>query len=304
MSGTVFPLPGDPLTPEVAPAAGAEPVVGARRGKRRGFLFWFAVAWLVVLCLSAILAPWLPGLPSYTAQVGSIAEKPSLSFAKLLGTDGVGRSTLALVIYGARVSLLIAVVATSGALLIGIVLGVPAGYFGRAADAAGTIFANCIAALPPLLLLLALVTAIGASVTGITIALGILISEFFLRIARGAVIATSSREYIVAARALGASDVRIMLREIIPNIVPTLFAVIPMGMAIVIVVEGSLSFLGHGIQPPRPSWGTTIAAGADLLRNYPWVLYGPVGTLFLTVFSLNTVGDRLSAATDIRESQL
>jgi peptide/nickel transport system permease protein len=148
------------------------------------------------------------------------------------------------------------------------------------------------------------VSAIGATVTGITIALAFVVSEFYLRIARGAVIATSSREYILAARMLGATDRRILLREVFPNILPTIVAVIPMGMAIVIVVEGSLSFLGYGIQPPRPSWGQTIAAGADLLRNYPWVLIGPVGTLFLTVFALNTIGDRLSSNTDTREAKL
>lgn len=307
MSNPVVTAPTEPVPTELTSSAAPPPPAAdeGRPSRRRGLLFWASVAWIAALSLAALFAPWLPGLPSYADQVGGLADKPSLSsVGELLGTDGVGRSTLALVIYGARVSLLIAVLATIGALVIGVVLGVLAGYYGRSADAAGTIYANSVAALPPLLLLLALVAAIGASVTGITIALAFLMSEFYLRIARGAVIATSSREYILAARALGASDRRIMLREVLPNIVPMLVAVIPMGMAIVIVVEGSLSFLGHGIQPPRPSWGTTIAAGADLLRNYPWVLIGPVATLFLTVFALNTIGDRLSSGSDVREAQL
>lgn len=301
----VSPLPR-PATGELASAAVPPPPAAAasRSVPRRGVLFWAAVLWVVVLGLAALLAPWLPGLPSYTDQVGGIADKPSLTLAGIFGTDGVGRSTLALVVYGARISLTIAILATLGALAIGVTIGVLSGYYGRAADAGGTIFANSVSALPPLLLLLALVSAIGASVTGITIALAVLLSEFYLRIARGAVIATSSREYVLAARALGASDRRIMLREVLPNILPVLVAVIPMGMAIVIVVEGSLSFLGFGIQPPRPSWGTTIAAGSDLLRNYPHVLIGPVGTLFLTVFAFNTIGDRLGGGTDVREAKL
>jgi len=295
-------LPVDPVELDPAPAPVASGATRPRR-KRRGFLFWASVGWLVLLCGCALLAPWLPGLPSYTSQIGGIADKPSWSLGGLFGTDGVGRSTMSLVVYGARASLTIAVLATAAALAIGVVLGLVSGYYGGVADAGGTMFANSVAALPPLLLLLALVTAIGPSVTGITIALGVLLSEFYLRIARGAVIATSSREYILTARAMGATDRRIILREILPNIMPTLAAVIPLGMAIVIVVEGSLSFLGMGIQPPRPSWGTTIAAGSDLLRNYPWVLIGPVGTLFLTVFALNTIGDRLSSG-DARDTKL
>jgi peptide/nickel transport system permease protein len=287
----------------VIPAA-AEEAVAAKRRRGRGILFWASVAWIALIVLAAILAPWLPGLPSYTDQVGGIAQKPSLSLAGIFGTDGVGRSTLSLVVYGARTSLLIATLATLGALALGATIGVLAGYYGVVVDGAANVFANCVAALPPLLLLLALVSAIGPSVTGITIALAVLMSGFYLRIARGAVIATTSREYVLAARALGAGDARVMLREIVPNIIPVLAAVIPMGVAIVIVVEGSLSFLGFGIQPPHPSWGTTIAAGADLLRNYPHVLLGPVLTLFLTVFALNTIGDRLSAGTDVREAKL
>jgi peptide/nickel transport system permease protein len=306
MSESVVPASVEQAHPEVPVSAVAPPPddTAGRRKRKRGFLFWASVGWLVLLCGCAILAPWLPGLPSYTEQVGGLADKPSLSIDGLFGTDGIGRSLLSLVVYGARISLTIAILATILALGLGLALGLLAGYYGGVADGAGTIFANSVAALPPLLLLLALVTAIGASVTGITIALGFLLSEFYLRIVRGAVIATSSREYILAARALGASDRRIMLREILPNILPVLAAVIPMGMAIVIVVEGSLSFLGYGIQPPSPSWGTTIAAGADLLRNYPHVLIGPVATLFLTVFSLNTIGDYLSGGTDVREAKL
>ncbi len=293
--------------PPASVAATAVPggtvATGRTRG-RGGILFWASVGWIGLLTAAAIFAPWIPGLPKYTEAVGTIAQKPALSFAMLFGTDGTGRSTMSLVIYGARISLTIAVIATIGALLFGVTIGMLSGYYGGFVDAGGTIVANSVAAIPALILLLALVAAIGATVTGITIALAFVVSEFYLRIARGAVIATSSREYILAARMLGASDRRILLREVFPNILPTLVAVIPMGMAIVIVVEGSLSFLGYGIQPPRPSWGTTISAGADLLHNYPWVLIGPVGTLFLTVFALNTIGDRLSSNTDTREAKL
>lgn len=278
----------------------------ARQGRGRGprVLFWAAVVWLALLLGMAVFAGWIPGLPHYSEKIGSFAEPPSLSLGGLLGTDGVGRSNLARVIFGARISLTIAVCSTLIGLVIGLVIGMAAGYYRRAAEAGSTIIANTIASLPPLILLLALVAAIGATLTGITFALGFVISEFFIRITKGAVIANASSDYVLAAKALGASDRRILIREILPNLVPVLAAVTPMAMAIMIVVEGSLSFLGYGIPPPNPSWGGMIAAGSDLIRDDPHVLAGPVVTLFLTVFALNTIGDRLGENTDTREAQL
>jgi len=294
--------PAEPITLGTAPDAVAVPV--RRRRPRRGLLFWASVAWVVVLVLAAALADWIPGLPHYSERVGDFAESPSLSLAGLFGTDGIGRSNLSRVVYGARVSLLIAICSTLIGLTIGLVVGMLGGYYRRAAEAGTTIIANTIAALPPLILLLALVAAMGASLTGITIALGLVISEFYIRIAKGATVANASREYVLAAKALGATDARILVKEILPNLVPVLAAVVPMAMAIMIVAEGSLSFLGYGIPPPNPSWGGMIAAGADLVRDFPFVLLGPVLTLFLTVFAFNTIGDHLGSRTDVRSAQL
>jgi peptide/nickel transport system permease protein len=271
---------------------------------RRQVSLWLSVGWLALLILAAVFARWIPGLPPYWAKIGRFAEPPNLSVGGLLGTDDIGRSTLSRIVYGSRVSLTIAFSSTLLGLAVGVFLGVLAGYYRRVAEAGATMAANAIAAVPPLLLLLALVTAIGASLTGITIALGLVISEFYIRVAKAAVIANANREYVLAARSLGASDARILGREIIPNLLPTLAAVVPMGMAIMIVVEGSLSFLGFGIPPPNPSWGGMIASAADLVQHYPYVLIGPVGTLFLTVFAFNTVGDYLGSRSDVREVQL
>lgn len=275
-----------------------------RRGQQRGIAFWISVGWLALLTLCAVLADWIPGLPPYREPVGRIAAPPSLHIATLLGTDGVGRSTLSMIVYGARISLIIAVCSTVIGLIIGVFIGALAGYYRGAADACGTIIANCVSAVPPLLLLLALVAAMGATLEGITIALGCVISELYIRIVKGAVIATASRDYVLAARAMGASDARIICREILPSLVPVLAAVVPMGMALMIVVEGSLSFLGYGIPPPNPSWGGLIAAGADLVRKYPYVLAGPVVSLVLTVFAFNTLGEHLGNRGDRREAQL
>lgn len=303
MAVAIDPATLGPGAPEPAPAVGARAARWARR--RSKFGFWLAAGWIILVVACAIFAPIIPGLPAQSAIVGPIVRPPSTaSLGLLFGTDGVGRSLLSLVIYGARISLTLALFSTLIGLGIGVTLGMIAGFYGGAADAVGTIVANSLSALPPLLLLLALVAAIGASLTGITIALGVVISVFYMRITKGAVIATASRDYVLAARTLGASGPRILLREIFPNIFATLAAVVPPGMAIVIVAEGSLSFLGYGIQPPNPSWGSTIAAGADLLRNYPYVLAGPVATLFLTVFAFNTIGDHLGRRIDTRDSRL
>lgn len=265
---------------------------------------WLAVGWLTLLVLVAVFADVIPGLPAFDEKIGAFAQPPEATLGGLLGTDGVGRSNLARIIYGARVSLTIAVVSTLIALAIGLVIGMIAGYYRGVADKLATVIANTLSALPPLLLLLALVSAVGASLSGITIALGVVVADLYIRVTKGAVIASSERDYVLAARALGAGDMRIMIREILPNLVPVLASIIPMAMAIMIVVEGSLSFLGYGIPAPTPSWGGMIAAGADIMRQYPVVILGPVVTLFLTVLSFNTVGDYLASRTDSREGKL
>lgn len=281
------------------------PRIKPRRVRKvnRGML-WFALTWLSLLLLTAVFADLIPGLPAFDEKIGSFAQPPDLSVGGLLGTDGVGRSNLARIIYGARVSLTIAVASTLIGLFIGLIVGMIGGYYRGAWETASNVIANTLSALPPLLLLLALVSAIGASLFGITIALGVVIADLYIRVTKGAVIASANREYVLAARALGGGDLRIMTREILPNLVPVLASIIPMAMAIMIVVEGSLSFLGYGIPAPTPSWGGMIAAGADIMRQFPSVIAGPVVTLFLTVLSFNTVGDYLSTRTDLREGKL
>jgi len=282
-------------------------ILGRRRrvGRAGRVLFIFGVAWLALLVLAAVFADVIPGLPGYEEKIGSFAQGPDLStLGTLLGTDGVGRSNLSRIIYGARVSLMIAVVSTLIGLLIGVVFGMLAGYYRGVAEGVGTIVANTLSALPPLIMLLALVAAIGTSLWGITIALGVVISDIYIRVTKGAVLANAQREYVLAARSLGASDLRIMLREILPNLIPVLASVVPITMAVVVVVEGSLSFLGYGIPAPNPSWGGMIAAGADTIRRYPGVIAAPVITLFLTVFSFNAIGDYLGSRTDRRTAQI
>jgi len=275
-----------------------------RRGRANRGLFIFGVVWIALLVAAAVFADVIPGLPGYSDKIGDFAQGPDFSVGGLLGTDSVGRSNLSRIIYGARVSLTIAICATLISLAIGLVTGMLAGYFRGFWEGFGTILANALASLPPLILLLAIVAAVGASVWGITVALGVVISDLYIRVTKGSVLANAQRDYIVAARSLGASNPRILIREILPNLIPVLGALIPISMAVVVVVEGSLSFLGYGIPAPNPSWGGMIAAGADTIRRFPGVVAAPIITLFLTVFSFNAIGDYLSNRADVRDAQV
>lgn len=290
--------------PSLSPFA---PLVRRRRrlGRAGRPLFIIGVVWVSLLVLAAVFADLIPGLPGYEEKIGTFAQGPDFSsLDTILGTDGVGRSNLARIIYGARVSLTIAIASTFIGLAIGLLVGMLAGYYRGIAEGVGTVIANALAALPPLIMLLALVAAVGASLWGITIALGVVISDLYIRVTKGAVISNAQREYVLAAKSLGASDARILLREILPNLVPVLAAVVPISMAVVVVVEGSLSFLGYGIPAPNPSWGGMIAAGADTIRRFPSVVAAPVITLFLTVFSFNAIGDYLGNRADKRTAQI
>ncbi|MGY1840655.1 MULTISPECIES: ABC transporter permease [unclassified Modestobacter] len=275
-----------------------------RRSLRGKLLVYVCIGWLALLVLAAVLAPILPGLPEPGVRIGRFAQDPDLSVGGLLGTDSVGRSNLARIVYGARVSLVVAVFATLIALVIGLLFGMVGGYYRGFAESVTNVVANALASIPPLLLLLALVSAIGATLRGLTIALGVALATTYIRVTKGAVIANASREYVLAAKALGARSSRVMIRELLPNLVPVLGAIVPITMATAIIVEGSLSFLGYGIPPPTPSWGGMIAAGADTMRDYPIVILGPAVTLFLTVFAFNTVGNHYGNRSDAREAQL
>ena len=303
----VGPFGGSPIEPgPPAPAGnGSE-----RRSSWRSWpgtaspTVWFAFGFVALLIVGAALADWIPGLANPGIQSGKFHASPTLDMNGLFGMDPIGRSIFARCIYGARVSLTIAVFATLIGMLIGVSLGMLAGYYRGFTERVVDTYANALASLPPLLVLLALVAAVGASLGTMTVALGILGSGMYARVTKGAVISHAGREYILAARALGASDVRIMVQELLPNLVPAFTSIVPPAMAGLIIVEGSLSFLGYGIPPPAPSWGGMIASTSDVMNQFPYLLLGPMLAIVLTVYSLNTIGDYMSARINVREGQL
>ncbi|MBX6388056.1 MAG: ABC transporter permease [Frankia sp.] len=270
----------------------AEPRVPTVR-KQRSVLVYFAYTWLVLIIVLAAIASLLP-LAKYSIPVDAPRIGPfGGDFDTVLGTDNQGRSILSRIVFGARVSLLVGAVASLAGALVGTALGMIAGYFLGRIDALIRLLTDALLAFPPLLLLLALSSILTPSVKTLIIGLALLVVPTFTRLARANTISWSSRDFIMAARNMGARRRRILLREILPNLLPGLGAYLPIVMAAMIVAEGSLSFLGMGIPPPTPSWGGMIADGKDAVADHPHMVMVPAVFIFLTVFALNQAGDHL-----------
>jgi peptide/nickel transport system permease protein len=272
------------------------------RTRRLGLLFWMAVGWMIFVFAAAALANVLP-LPSPT-DMDMLERRAPASMAHWLGTDGLGRDELARLIYGARISLTVGLCAPVIGLTIGGALGVLAGYFRGRFESVVVGSMDVLLAFPPLILALAVTAYLGQSVLNITIIIGVLGIPAFMRVARAATLTLARREFVIAAQALGATHARILLRELLPNVSLPLLAFFLLGVAVTIVVEGSLSFLGLGVPPPISSWGSMIAEGRESLEVAPQLAFIPAITLFLTVLSFNLVGDTLKALTDPRQSAL
>ncbi|MVA54722.1 ABC transporter permease [Agrobacterium vitis] len=262
-----------------------------------------ALGFLILLVLIAIFVDFIPGLVSPKFPYGDFSQPPEWSLNGLLGTDDIGRSILSRVLYGARASLMIVGVATCISVSAGLLLGMVAGFYRGIFERMVDLYANTMSALPSILVVLAFVTATGPSVLTIMLTLGILDIGTYARVAKAGVISQSNRDYVLAARAMGARDSRILLKEILPNLVPALTAVMPTLMAGLIITEGSLSFLGYGIPAPAPSWGGMIASSTDLLSRFPLLILGPVMAIVLTVYALNTVGDYFAQRLNSRERE-
>ena len=285
---------------DAADALATEIAAPARRRRGLGIIFWTAVLWLALVLALAILADVLP--LADPARQALLARRAPPSAAHLLGTDALGRDILARVIYGARASLGIGLLAPLIATSIGAALGLLAGYFRGALETLTIGATDVLLAFPPLVLALAIVAYLGQSVPNVIAVLAVLTVPAVTRVARAATLTIREREFVTAAQALGASHARILLREILPNVMLPLGAYFLLLVAVTIVAEGILSFLGLGVPPPAPSWGGMIAEGRDSLDTAPHIAFIPAGVMFLTVLAFNLVGDTLRAVTDPRRA--
>ncbi|MFD6884532.1 MULTISPECIES: ABC transporter permease [unclassified Rhodococcus (in: high G+C Gram-positive bacteria)] len=266
--------------------------------KTRSILVYLSIAWLVIIIGAAVFAGLLPLAP-YNIPIGPPRTPPGFgSLDTLLGTDTLGRSLLSRVVYGAQVSLVIGAVAGTVGFVVGSLFGMIAGYFGKRVDAVISLVADAMLAFPPLILLLALASILTPSVQTMLFGLGLLAIPSFIRLSRANTLAWSSREFVRAAKNMGAGNGRILFREIMPNVLAPLASYMPIVIAALIVAEGSLSFLGLGIPPPQPSWGGMINDGKDAIATSPHLVFVPALVIFFTVFALNQVGDHLRTKYD------
>jgi peptide/nickel transport system permease protein len=273
-----------------------------RRTRRLGNLFWLALGWIIFVAIVSTFAALLLSHGPLDMDILERRAAPSLSH--WLGTDGLGRDELARLVYGARISLTVGLCAPIIGITIGGALGILAGYFRGRFETVVVGSMDVLLAFPPLVFALAMVAFLGQSVFNLTCILGVLGIPAFMRVARAATLSLAEREFVVAARALGASHARILLHELLPNVFLPLLAFFLLGVAVTIVVEGALSFLGLGVPPPMPSWGSMIGEGRESLEIAPQLAFMPAVAMFLTVLSFNLVGDTLRALTDPRQGAL
>ena len=250
------------------------------------------------LIAAAALAPWIAPHNPVRGELDDYLQAPSGRY--WFGTDTFGRDVFSRVVYGARISLAVGAAVQVSALAIGVGLGLLSGFYGGPVDNLIMRLAEIIFAFPGLLFAIAIMAVIGPSLYNVFIALGLVSWTGLARVVRGAVLAVKEQEFVEAARALGASNRRIILRHLLPNIVAPAIILVTLGIGGAILAEASLSFLGLGAQPPTPSWGSMLTVGRDYLTEAPWLSIYPGVAIFLTVMGFNLLGDGLRDLLDPR----
>ncbi len=280
----------------------SQPEVAPRR-RRHNVALWMSVAWLVLVIASAVLAPWLGFLDDpHKPLAGPPEEGPSWS--NWFGTDQLGRDMFARSVWGGRLSLSIAGPAVGIGIVVGGVLGVLAGYFGKWIDLAVSSVVNIALALPALVFALFIVTVLGQSYMNVTIAVTILSIPAIARIARAQALRFAAREFVTVAHMMGARWPRLLFREVLPNVVPALASIAFLAMGIVIIAEGSLSFIGISVGSPSITWGNILAAGRGRIEQSPHIALITGGVMFVTLMALNFVGDEMLRRLDVREARI
>ena len=268
---------------------------------KRNRMAVFGLVVIILLILCALL-------PSVIAPFGDDDQNLSEQFiapclAHPFGTDNFGRDILSRVIYGCRISLLIGLISVSISCVLGVILGCIAGYYGNKVDNLVMRFIDIMLAIPQMLLAMSIVAALGIGTENLILAIAIGSVPGYARIVRGSILSVKGQEYIEAARSIGASDFRIITRHIVPNCLAPIIVQATMSIASAILSTASMSFIGLGIEPPTPEWGSMLSAGRAYLRDHWFVVTFPGVAIMLTVFAFNLFGDGLRDALDPKLKQ-
>jgi peptide/nickel transport system permease protein len=285
----------------IAIAESAPRVSEFKRFRRVFFGRWvvmFGVSIMVLLIIASIFAPWLAPYDPIKSDMTVSLQQPSR--AHLLGTDVLGRDVLSRIIFGARISLLVGIIATSIAAIVGMAMGLLAGYFGGWIDGVIMRITDTLMALPPIMLALAIAALLGGGLKNVMISVGISLVPTYCRLMCGEILSIKETDYVTAAVASGATHIRIMLKHLLPNSFPPILVLITLNMGIAILAEASLSFLGIGISPPEPAWGAMVSDGYRYLNTNPILSFAPGIAVILVVLAFNLVGDGFRDALDPR----
>ena len=265
---------------------------------RRNRMAMTGLALVLGLFVVALLASWLAPYDPNLIDLKQVLMPPSP--AHLLGTDTLGRDVLSRIIFGSRVSLLVGFVAVGIATLIGVLVGALAGYYGGLVDQLLMRLVDLMLCFPTLFLILAVIAVLGPSIWNIMVVIGLTCWMGVARLVRAEFLSLREREFVVAARALGASDARLILRHLLPNALAPVMVSATLGVAGAILTESALSFLGLGVQPPTPSWGNILTVGQDNIEIAWWLSVFPGLAILVTVMSYNLLGEGIREAIDPR----
>jgi peptide/nickel transport system permease protein len=294
---------GQPSTANVA-GAGALPV--SQASPRRGLIAWrrlspriwiglSVIGLMIFLALTAdFLTPYDPNYQDYA----QLRQAPSLDHP--FGTDQVGRDVYSRVIYGTRISLLVGVIAVGIGMTVGVLIGLVAGLYGGWVDEILMRVMDAIYAFPALVLALAITAALGTGIVNIMIAIGVVYMPSYARLVRGQVLSVRERDFVIAAQLLGARPLRLMFLHIWPNVTAPIIVQASLNVSTAILTEASLSFLGLGVRPPTPSWGSSLQGGYQYLSTAPWLSIYPGLAIFVAVLAFNLFGDGLRQLLDPR----
>jgi peptide/nickel transport system permease protein len=263
---------------------------------RKIVIFGFVVIGLLII--AALFAPFLSQYDPFEPDMKTLLAQPNTTH--LLGTDTLGRDTLSRIIYGSRISLMVGLIAVLVAATIGMTLGLLAGYFGRITNTIIMRFMDALMSVPMILMAVTISALLGGGFTNVIIALGVALIPAYARLMCGQVLTVKQNDYITASHAIGASNLRIMLRHVLPNCFPPLIVLMTMQIGMAILSEASLSFLGIGIKAPEAAWGSMVSEGYVYLLQNPILSIAPGVAIMLVVFAFNMVGDGLRDALDPR----